>query len=42
MDLRCDPAFVEEAVFLALRSREAAGEGRLRRDFFVQREGLYD
>lgn len=42
VDLRLDPALVEEAVFLALRAREASGEGKTTRAFLTEREALYE
>jgi hypothetical protein len=42
VELRVDPAFVEEAVFLALRTRQASGDGRIAQPFFTAREALYE
>ncbi|MBI4323424.1 MAG: hypothetical protein HY596_04020 [Candidatus Omnitrophica bacterium] len=41
VEIRFDPAFVEEAVFLALRARQQAGEGQPANAFFAEREALY-
>ena len=41
VEIRFDPALIEEAVFLELRSREASGDGRLVEEFHAQRSRLY-
>ena len=42
VEIRFDPAFVEEAVFLELRRREAAGDHLTAQAFHAQRGALYD
>ncbi len=42
VDIRCDPAFVEETVFLALRRRAASGDHALAQAFHAERDALYD
>ncbi len=42
VEIRCDPSFAEEAVFLELSAREAAGDRRVAQVFHAQRAALYD
>ena len=42
MQIRYDPAFVEEAVFLALRHRAASGDRALAQTFHAEREASYE
>lgn len=42
VEIRFDPALVEEAVFLELRSRAASGDRRMAEAFHAQRSSLYD
>ncbi len=42
VEIRFDPALVEEAVFLELKRREASGDRRLAETFHAQRSRLYD
>lgn len=41
MEIRCDPALVEETVFLEMRRRATAGDRRLAEAFLSQRSRLY-
>jgi hypothetical protein len=41
VEIRFDPALVEEAVFLELKRREVSGDRRMAKAFHAQRSGLY-
>ena len=42
IEIRYEPSFLEEAVFLELSAREAAGDRRVAQVFHAQRAALYD